>query len=45
MAQIPFVRDHHFEYGQIEVLAPGIRRLTARNPSAFTYHGTGTYIN
>ena len=44
MAQIPFVRDHHFEYGQIEVLAPGIRRLTARNPSAFTYHGTGTYI-
>ena len=44
MAQIPFVRDHDFEYGQIEVLAPGIRRLTARNPSAFTYHGTGTYI-
>ena len=44
MAQIPFVRDHDFEYGQIEVLAPSIRRLTARNPSAFTYHGTGTYI-
>ena len=44
MAQIPFVRDHDFKYGQIEVLAPGIRRLTARNPSAFTYHGTGTYI-
>lgn len=44
MAQIPFVRNHDFEYGQIEVLAPGIRRLTARNPSAFTYHGTGTYI-
>ncbi len=44
MAQIPFVSDHDFEYGQIEVLAPGIRRLTARNPSAFTYHGTGTYI-
>ncbi len=44
MAQIPFVRDHDFEYGQIEVLAPGIRRLTARNPSPFTYHGTGTYI-
>ncbi len=44
MAQIPFVRDPDFEYGQIEVLAPGIRRLTARNPSPFTYHGTGTYI-
>ena len=44
MAQIPFVHDHDFEYGQVEVLAPGIRRLTARNPSAFTYHGTGTYI-
>ena len=44
MPDIPFVREHDFQYGQIEVLAPDIRRLTARNPSAFTYHGTGTYI-
>ena len=44
MPEIPLIREHDFQYGQIEVLAPGIRRLTARNPSAFTYYGTGTYI-
>ena len=44
MPEIPLIREHDFQYGQIEVLAPGIRRLTAHNPSAFTYYGTGTYI-
>ena len=44
MSEIPFISEHDFQYGQIEVLAPGIRRLTAHNPSAFTYYGTGTYI-
>jgi len=33
-----------FEYGGVEQVAPGIRRIIAKNPSKFTYHGTGTYI-
>ncbi|MGH7059801.1 MAG: MBL fold metallo-hydrolase, partial [Stellaceae bacterium] len=28
----------------LERVAPGIRRLVARNPSPFTFRGTGTYI-
>jgi glyoxylase-like metal-dependent hydrolase (beta-lactamase superfamily II) len=31
-------------YGRIEVIAPGVRRVLAKNPSPFTYIGTGTYI-
>lgn len=31
-------------YGEVEQLSPLIRRVLARNPSAFTYTGTGTYI-
>ena len=42
--QIPFVRDITFEYGECDELSPLIRRVVARNPSAFTYLGTGTYI-
>ncbi len=33
-----------FEYGAVAEVAPGVRRVIARNPSKFTYHGTGTYI-
>ena len=33
-----------FEYGRVEQIAPGVRRVIANNPSAFTFHGTGTYI-
>ena len=33
-----------FEYGRVEQIAPNVRRVIARNPSKFTYHGTGTYI-
>ena len=39
---IPFVTEYPFEYGMVETLAPGIRRVVARNPSPFTFHGTGT---
>ena len=42
--EIPFVRDIAFEYGTVAEPAPLIRRVIARNPSAFTFHGTGTYI-
>lgn len=31
-------------YGRIEPLSPLVRRVLARNPSPFTYTGTGTYI-
>ncbi|MFN7399082.1 MAG: MBL fold metallo-hydrolase [Sandaracinobacter sp.] len=31
-------------YGAAEVLSPLVRRVLARNPSPFTFTGTGTYI-
>ena len=42
--EIPFRRDLSFEYGKLEAVAPGIRRIVARNPSPFTFKGTGTYV-
>ncbi len=41
---IPYNRELAFEYGAVARLSPLIRRVIARNPSAFTFHGTGTYI-
>jgi glyoxylase-like metal-dependent hydrolase (beta-lactamase superfamily II) len=41
---IPFVRQMAFEYGRCDPLTPLIRRVIARNPGPFTFHGTGTYI-
>ena len=41
---IPFVRELEFEYGRVDSVSPLIRRVIAQNPSAFTFHGTGTYI-
>ena len=43
-ADIPFVRDIEFDYGAVQQVSPLIRRVVARNPSPFTFHGTGTYI-
>jgi glyoxylase-like metal-dependent hydrolase (beta-lactamase superfamily II) len=42
--EIPFHREFSFEYGRLESVAPGIRRIVARNPSPFTFRGTGTYV-
>jgi glyoxylase-like metal-dependent hydrolase (beta-lactamase superfamily II) len=42
--EIPFRREFAFEYGRLEPVAPGIRRIVARNPGPFTFHGTGTYV-
>jgi len=42
--EIPFRRDFAFRYGEVERLAPLIHRVVARNPSPFTFEGTGTYI-
>ncbi len=41
---IPFLKEDPVEYGIVETVSPLIRRIVARNPSPFTYHGTGTYI-
>jgi glyoxylase-like metal-dependent hydrolase (beta-lactamase superfamily II) len=41
---IRFHRDMTFEYGALAEVSPMVRRVIARNPSAFTFHGTGTYI-
>ena len=41
---IPFRREFSFEYGRLEPVAPGIRRIVARNPGPFTFRGTGTYV-
>jgi glyoxylase-like metal-dependent hydrolase (beta-lactamase superfamily II) len=42
--EIPYRRDFAFEYGRLEPVAPGVRRIVARNPGPFTYRGTGTYV-
>jgi glyoxylase-like metal-dependent hydrolase (beta-lactamase superfamily II) len=44
MTGINFLRDFTFSYGVAETLSPLIRRVVARNPSPFTFKGTGTYI-
>ena len=43
-ADIPFRREFSFEYGRLEPVAPMVRRIIARNPSPFTFKGTGTYV-
>jgi glyoxylase-like metal-dependent hydrolase (beta-lactamase superfamily II) len=44
MGKLVFNRELEFEYGAVAQVSPAIRRVVARNPSAFTLHGTGTYI-
>jgi glyoxylase-like metal-dependent hydrolase (beta-lactamase superfamily II) len=41
---IAFRHESRVEYGVARTLSPLIRRVVARNPSPFTYHGTGTYV-
>ncbi len=43
-ASLQFNKELEFEYGTASELSPLIRRVIAKNPSAFTLHGTGTYI-
>jgi len=43
-ADIPFRRDFAFQYGRLEPVAPGVRRIVANNPGPFTFKGTGTYV-
>ena len=41
---IKFNREFECEYGVLEQIAPGVRRLMAKNPSAFTFYGTGVFV-
>src|SRR5687767_1575184 len=41
---IAFRHEPKVEYGVASTISPLIRRVVARNPSPFTYHGTGTYL-
>jgi glyoxylase-like metal-dependent hydrolase (beta-lactamase superfamily II) len=43
-AEIPFLKEMPFEYGVAQEVAPGVRRIVAENPSAFTHVGTNTYV-
>ncbi len=41
---LPFQREMLFEYGKLQELTPGLRRLVCQNPGPFTFKGTNTYI-
>jgi len=41
---IGFDRSMDFDYGVASELAPGVRRLVARNPGPLTFKGTNTYL-
>jgi len=43
-AEIEFNRDLPLEYGAVQALSPLVRRITAENPSPYTFKGTGTYV-
>lgn len=43
-APIAFRRDFDPIYGAADQVSPLIRRIVAKNPSPFTFTGTGTYI-
>ncbi|MGO8778750.1 MAG: MBL fold metallo-hydrolase [Rhodomicrobium sp.] len=40
----PFSREMVFEYGALEQVAPGLRRLVCHNPGPFTFKGTNLYV-
>ena len=44
MADVVFEREAPPDYDRARAVAPGVRRLTARNPGPFTFHGTNTYL-
>ncbi len=40
----PFSREITFQYGALEQVAPGLRRIVCRNPGPFTFKGTNLYV-
>ena len=43
-APVPLLREDPPEYGRATPVSDLVTRVVARNPSKFTYHGTGTYL-
>jgi glyoxylase-like metal-dependent hydrolase (beta-lactamase superfamily II) len=41
---VPVNRAYDPAYGEAVRLSPLVRRVLAKNPSPFTFHGTGTYL-
>jgi glyoxylase-like metal-dependent hydrolase (beta-lactamase superfamily II) len=41
---IPFRRDDPLPHGEVEAVAPGVRRILCANPGPFTFRGTNTYL-
>lgn len=41
---IAWKQEMEFAYGKLQQVTPSVRRLVCPNPSAFTLHGTGTYV-
>jgi glyoxylase-like metal-dependent hydrolase (beta-lactamase superfamily II) len=41
---LAFRKEMKFAYDVAQPVSARVRRIVARNPSAFTYHGTNTYI-
>ncbi len=41
---ISFLTEPEPPYGHPVVISPLVRRVVARNPGPYTYHGTGTYL-
>ncbi len=44
MADLTFERAFEAQYGKAVQVSPLVRRLVCRNPSAFTFHGTASYL-
>lgn len=44
MTALPLLKEDQVAYGRLEPVSPLVRRIVARNPGPFTYHGTGTYV-
>jgi glyoxylase-like metal-dependent hydrolase (beta-lactamase superfamily II) len=41
---MPFLTEEEPPYGTASYVAPGVRRIVARNPGVMTYYGTNTYL-
>lgn len=41
---IPFLRDDPLPHGEVQEVAPGIRRILCPNPGPFTFRGTNTWL-
>ena len=44
MAALEFDMSFEPAYGEAVAIAPDVLRLTANNPSPFTFHGTNSYV-